>query len=81
MNNVDSIDYAVRDWIEDTDLLLPRVCQEYPKHTSSFTSKVLSKPWGDQGDPVMIDPYLDENLMRLNENGYQTGIWYYTNYP
>lgn len=81
MNNVDSIDFAIRDWIEDTDFLLPRICQEYPKFNLNFKSKLQPKPWGDKSDPIQIDPYLDENIMRLNEHGYKSGVWYYTNYP
>lgn len=31
MNNLMSIDFAIRDWIDDTDLLVPRISQEFPR--------------------------------------------------
>jgi hypothetical protein len=80
MNNVTSIDFAIRDWIDDTDYMLPRICMEYPKISNSYTSKMAAKPWGSKSDPIFTDPYMDENIMRLN-NAYKPGIWYYTGYP
>jgi hypothetical protein len=31
MNNLMSIDFAIRDWIDDTDYLVPRISQEFPR--------------------------------------------------
>lgn len=51
MNDVLSIDYAVRDWVDDTDLIMSRYSQEFPRlssgmHKRSF--KNLNNPWGDK---------------------------------
>ena len=62
MNNLLAIDYAVRDWIDDTDLILPRVSEEFPRLSDEYTSKkAVGKPWGDKSDPIYIEPFLDEN--------------------
>ena len=62
MNNLNSIDYAVRDWIDDTDLILARGSEEFPRLSDQYTCKQPSgKPWGDKSDPVFIEPFLDEN--------------------
>jgi hypothetical protein len=39
MNNVMAIDYANKDWINDSDMILARWTEEYPKLTSTFNSK------------------------------------------
>ena len=61
MNNLNSIDYATRDWIDDTDLVLPRMSEEFPRLSDQYTTKTMSKPWGDKSEPVYICPFLDEN--------------------
>jgi hypothetical protein len=62
MNNLLSIDYSVRDWIDDTDLILPRVSEEFPRLAEDYTTKrSINKPWGDKSDPIYIEPFLDEN--------------------
>jgi hypothetical protein len=81
MNNVMGIDFAIRDWIDDSDYMLPRICEEFPKNSMAFTRKDGQKPWGNISAPVHMDPYMDENLMRLNMKAYQRGVWYYTQYP
>lgn len=84
MNNVSSVDHAVRDFIDDTDFMLPRYCTEFPRLSSSHTDRTNSetKPWGKNSDPVYIEPFLDENLLKLSEgNNYEMGRWYYTGYP
>ena len=57
MNNLTSIDFAIRDWIDDTDYILPRICTEYPKNSSTYLTKASdTKPWGDR-EPINMDPY------------------------
>ena len=83
MNNLMSIDHANRDWIDDTDYLLPRLCAEFPRLSSSYNDKKRdkAKPWGKK-EPVYIEPFLDENQLKLSEGlNYQKGRWYYTGYP
>ena len=79
MNNITSIDFAMRDWIDDTDYMLSRICTEYPKISNEYSDKTKAKPWGDK-EPVYTDPYNDENIIRLDDS-YQPGVWYYTGYP
>ena len=60
MNNLMSLDHANRDWIDDTDYLVPRVAAEYPRLAENYAKKNDVKPWGNR-DPVYTEPYLDEN--------------------
>ena len=48
MNNIMSIDYANRDWTCDTDMLLPRMCMEFPRLSMAYKdrSQKYEKPWG-----------------------------------
>ena len=39
MNNLMTIDYANRDHLDDTDYLLTRYCQEFPRQSTVFTSR------------------------------------------
>ena len=39
MNNLLAIDFAMRDYIDDTDLILPRICAEFPRISSDYTSR------------------------------------------
>ena len=39
MNNLMAIDHAARDWHDDTDYMLPRMGQEFPRIASNYTSK------------------------------------------
>ena len=83
MNNLMSIDHATRDWIDDSDMVLPRHTEEFPRISTAYESKASkNRPWGDIKDPIYIDPYLDENQLQFNEgNTYEKGVWYYTGYP
>jgi hypothetical protein len=36
MNNLMAIDFAVRDWIDDTDLILSRATEEFPRLSSEY---------------------------------------------
>ncbi len=36
MNNLMSIDHATRDYIDDTDYLLPRMSMEFPRISSQY---------------------------------------------
>jgi hypothetical protein len=84
MNNLMSIDFAMRDWVDDTDQMIPRSCLEFPRLSDGYNDfKAKEKrPWGDKSTPVYCDPFLDENLMRLNgEKSYEKGVWYYTGFP
>ena len=67
MNNIGTIDHAVRDWIDDSDYLLGRIVTEFPRLAGNFKSKFdfKTKPWGQKKDPIFIDPYLDENQLNL----------------
>ena len=84
MNELMSMDFTIRDWMDDTDCMLPRICMEYPKVSSEYTSKKRAekRPWGKKSEPVYVDPYMDTNLLSLSSsNPYQKGVWYYTGYP
>lgn len=39
MNNLMSIDFANRDNVDDTDYLLPRFCQEFPRWSTEYKSR------------------------------------------
>jgi hypothetical protein len=66
-------DFAIRDWIDDTDYVLPRICSEFPRLSNTYTNfkSNTSKPWGNKSDPIYINSHLDENLMRTNSNQYE----------
>ena len=63
-----SIDHAARDWIDDTDYMLPRTSQEFPRLASSHTDRKMKKeyPWG-KNKPVYIEPFLDENQLLFSQ--------------
>ena len=69
-NNLMSKDFAMRDWIDDTDQMVPRACIEFPRMSDGYTSfkSHQERPWGGTSAPIYCDPFLDENLMRLNSN-------------
>jgi hypothetical protein len=68
MNDVLSLDYATRDWIDDTDLILPRLTQEFPRLSESYNKRsTANAPWGDRRLPVFTEPFLDENLLKLSD--------------
>ena len=83
LNNIMRPDFAIRDWIDDTDYVLPRICQEFPRISNSYTNfeAKTDRPWGNKSDPQYMNCFIDENIMRLNSEQYQKGIWYYTGYP
>lgn len=57
-------DFAIRDHADDTDYLIPRWGQEFPRLAIGhpLRSKMdTEKPWGDVHDPIYVEPYLDEN--------------------
>ena len=83
MNNLMAIDHAARDWLDDTDYLLPRMCAEFPRVSQAYLDKSSkAKPWGAKQEPVYLDPFLDENQLSLSAGpSYERGIWYYTGYP
>lgn len=70
MNNLMSFDFAMRDWLDDTDFMLPRLSAEFPRTSAGYVNKKQDqkKPWGDISEPVYMDPFNDENLMRLYDN-------------
>ena len=79
-----SIDFAMRDWCDDTDFMLQRGCQEFPRLSCSYQNKSYKnkKPWGDVSDPVYTSYLNDENLMSCDqEKQYKKGVWYYASYP
>ena len=84
-NNLMAADFAMRDHLDDTDYLVSRWCQEFPRLAAEHPLRCkmeTEKPWGDVHDPIYIEPYLDENQLSLDsEPNYKKGIWYYTGYP
>ena len=79
-----SIDHTHRDWLDDSDCILPRYHTEFPRFADNYEnkSKKERKPWGTKNAPVYVEPYIDDNLLALgNEQNYQKGVWYYTGYP
>ena len=83
MNNLVAIDFAMREWTDDHDMVLPRQTEEFPRLAQNYLEKKrINKPWGDLSEPVYLNPFLDENLVQLSEgNNYEKGVWYYTGYP
>ena len=39
MNNLTNFDFAIRDWIDDTDLVLARISAEFPRASAAYTNK------------------------------------------
>ena len=52
MNDLMAIDHASRDWLDDTDLMLPRWTQEFPRLAENMTRRQTIKdsrnPWGSK---------------------------------
>ena len=47
MNNLMAIDHASRDWLDDTDYLIPRNSAEFPRVSQKYLDKSSKeKPWG-----------------------------------
>lgn len=57
MNNIQAIDFINRD-VMDTDGILSKWSQEYPRLSSKFRSKLDNKPWGEE-IPVYFDHWQD----------------------
>ena len=63
MNNLHAIDYTVKDFTHDSDLVLPRWSQEFPRLATNYQSKVDKvKPWGSKSEPVYFDYTLDSRI-------------------
>jgi len=79
MNNLSAIDYANRDLTEDSDGVLPRWSEEYPRLSSNYLSKadVENRPWGQKSRPVYVD-YKVDNMMLQEAETYETGVWYFS---
>ena len=63
-NNLLATDFAIRDHTDDTDYLISRWCQEFPRLAADHPNRgkaATEKPWGDVHDPIYVEPYLDEN--------------------
>ena len=75
MNNIEQIDYAISDWIDDNDVCISRRSSEFPRMTPTFTSHLSPiKPWGEVSDPVHID-ILDHPFFNISH--FRPGVWYY----
>jgi len=54
---------------------VPRISQEFPRISQLYKSKhqkdeknlINQKPWGNLRSPVYIEPFLDENQLRLSQ--------------
>ena len=68
MNNVCSIDFAIREWQDDTDMLLPRYGSEFPRLSNSYTSRadIKNRPWGANTVPQHFNASLDSIISSLN---------------
>jgi len=79
MNNVGSIDYVNKDWIEDNDFCIARRCSEFPRLSNNFKDHFSKdKPWGNKEDPVVFDPK-DNPIFQRDE--IKPGVWYYGGIP
>ena len=79
MNNIQSIDYSVNDWIEDNDVCISRRSCEFPRHTTYYKDLFSDKkPWGDISNPILID-FFDEPL--FSKEFIKPGVWYYGGIP
>lgn len=56
MNNLESIDYVNKDWVDDNDVCISRKSTEYPRLNLDYkTFFSPNKPWGETDDPIQID--------------------------
>jgi len=56
MNNVEAIDYDNHEWFTDSDGVVGRWFQEFPRMSPDFVTKTdPKKPWGIKSDPVYFD--------------------------
>jgi hypothetical protein len=56
MNDLESIDYAIKDWIEDNDVCISRKSSEFPRLNTMHTNLLSDhRPWGNIHDPVLLD--------------------------
>ena len=48
LNNVMSLDFAIRELQDDTDYVLPRWCEEFPRISNTYTDfkGKTERPWG-----------------------------------
>ena len=74
MNNLSSIDHAVKDWMHDHDHVLSKYCQEYPRSSLSYTRRTdrRSRPWGSVSLPVYMA--MDKDELLINEWQYEPTI-------
>eukprot|EP00347_Sterkiella_histriomuscorum_P016179 403354185 len=79
MNNVEAIDYVNKDWTEDNDVCISRKSTEFPRLNFNYSNlSHEDKPWGNQGDPQLIDFY-DHPI--FTKDCLKPGIWYYGGIP
>eukprot|EP00347_Sterkiella_histriomuscorum_P020360 403338107 len=75
MNNTQSFDYANKDLTDDSDMILPRWTQEFPKFASNYQDKFSqNKPWGQKSEPVYFDNEIDSRI----QQSFDKGVWYYS---
>ena len=75
MNNLMALDYVNKDLSVESDLILPRWTQEYPKYAENFQSKDSEhKPWGLKSNPVFFDHSLDHHML----SDFEKGVWYFS---
>jgi hypothetical protein len=57
MNNLKAIDYFNKDWTHNSDSIISRYIQEFPRISSNFDNKCdpKTKPWGSKSDPVFFE--------------------------
>ena len=56
MNNIEAIDYAINDWIEDNDSCISRKSSEFPRISATFSTLFSKdKPFGNIHEPILVD--------------------------
>jgi hypothetical protein len=75
-NKLFSQDYSISDFTSDTDGILPRFSQEYPKYTNTPKTSINdgTQPWGDKM-PLKFDYKIDAKIGPK----FEKGRWYYAN--
>ncbi len=92
MNNLNSIDYQNYDMSTETDGVLARWSQEFPRLSPLYQTKddADHAPWGTKSTPVRFDAWEEAPLAAshsckgettLGGQTFEKGVWYYTGIP
>ena len=74
MNNIDQIDFCIKDWIYDNDFALSRKAQEFPRISVGYDNLFKKPVWGDN-TPTLI------NILEPYTTEYTPGSFHYGSIP